>query len=231
MTTKLSGDIIRFFTKSVPKSTTEPEPEPEKELGAAQDTEPVESYTFTTNGKYIIDVPFNHYPVITACSSGGNSGTGLSGDTNIIMGSPTQYDIPTGGGGGGASLTSEKMTYANNKFKNMTVIINNDYVVISMPNFGKITLNKGDKSPNKGDTGGKGGVGNFTPWNNNTAYNYNTFSISSGTAGQNSQAGGKGGTATLGVVGNYGTGANGSMSGQIINNPYVHIVFKQEQVG
>jgi hypothetical protein len=99
-----------------------------------------------------------------------------------------------------------------------------------MPYFGKITLNKGGNSPNKGDTGGKGGGGNFTPSNFNTIYNNNTFSISSGTAGQNSQAGGKGGTATLGVVG-YGTGADGSMSGQIINNPYVHIVFKQEQLG
>ena len=231
MTTKLSGDIIRFFTKSVPKSTTEQEPE--QELGAAQESEP-KSYTFTTTGNYSIDNPNNYVPNITACSSGGNSGD-----------SGNSLYRPSGGGGGGASLTKLSLVSAPNRFKIITVTITDETVIISTkstssanPNM-TITLNKGGISENGGyyARGGLGGDGEII-----TIYNGDKATIVQGTKGEYVTSSytpwaPSGGTALLNI-GNYGNGADGvspgmqnstNNPGNTINNPYVKIVFKKEQ--
>ena len=233
MTTKISGDIIRFFTKSVPKSTTEPE------LGAQQtntpvDDEPLPEYIYTKNGSWVIKNPKNYTPIITACSSGGNSGD-----------SGTVSNSPSGGGGGGASLTKLSLVSDPNRFKVITVTITNEKVIIStkstfseIPNM-TITLNKGGNSENGGDyaSGGLGGVGNINP-----KYDGDRATIKPGIKGVSVDASytawaPSGGTAALNN-GNYGKGADGVLPGMqnstntpgnTINNPYVKIVLKQEQ--
>lgn len=232
MTTKISGDIIRFFTKSVPKSTIEPE------LGAEQKNKPVDEplseYIYTKNGLWVIDNPKNYTPIITACSSGGNSGD-----------SGTVSNSPSGGGGGGASLTKLSLVSAPNRFKIITVTITDETVIISTkspfstnPNM-TITLNKGGNSENGGDyaSGGVGGVGNINP-----KYDGDSATINSGIKGVSVDTSytpwaPSGGTALLNI-GNYGNGADGvlpgmqnsnNIPGNTINNPYVKIVLKQEQ--
>ena len=244
MTTKISGDIIRFFTKSVPKSTIEPEPElgaeePEREnIGAAQEPEPEPEppeYIYTKNGSWVIDNPKNYTPIITACSSGGNSGD-----------SGTVSNSPSGGGGGGASLTKLSLVSVPNRFKKITVTITDAKVIISTkstfranPNM-TIILNKGGTSENGGNyaSGGSGGGGDKL----STKYNGDSATTAPGTNGASVDAqytpwAPSGGTAALNN-GNYGKGADGVLPGMknsnnkpgnTINNPYVKIVLKKEQ--
>ena len=235
MTTKLSGDIIRFFTKSVPKSTTEPE------LGAEQtntsvDDEPLPENIYTNNGSWVIDNPNNYTPIITACSSGGNSGD--SGDSRYR---------PSGGGGGGASLTKLSLVYAPNRFKIITVTINDEKVIIStkstssaIPNM-TIILNKGGISENGGGyyaSGGSGGVGDKL----STKYHGDSATTVPGTKGDDVTSSytpwtPSGGKAAL-HIGNYGNGADGVLPGMqnstntpgnTINNPYVKIVLDKNE--
>jgi hypothetical protein len=237
MTTKISGDIIRFFTKSVPKSTIEPEPE----LGAEQKNTPVDDeppeYIYTKNGSWVIDNPKNYTPIITACSSGGNSGD-----------SGTVSNSPSGGGGGGASLTKLSLVSVPNRFKKITVNITDAKVIIStkstfsasaIPNM-TITLNKGGISENGGNyaSGGSGGVGDKL----STKYNGDSATIMPGTNGESVDTqyipwAPPGGTAALNI-GNYGNGADGvspgmqnstNTPGNTINNPYVHIVLDKNE--
>ena len=189
--------------------------------------------TYTTNGTYDIQNPNNYMPVIIACSSGGNSGN--SGNSAYL---------PSGGGGGGASLTELSLADAPDRFKLIKVTITNETVIITTkstssasPNM-TITLNKGGNSPNYGPAGGgSGGVGEITNHSSGDSATIVTGNKGEGVTSYYTPWQPAGGTAALNI-GNHGKGASGTMPdertgnmvpGNIINNPYVYIVLKQEQ--
>ena len=209
MTTKLSGDIIRFFTKSVPKSTTEPE------LGAEQDYEPVpdtwkyvksilsrENVVFTTlddnfykltftynkNIENVLvfdeNVPINYWYIV----SGGGGGGGAIGGSGANTG---------GGGGGGDTKTNlETMGISNIPTHNIKITVGNG-------GSGEDGVKSGGAYDWSGKSGNKGTESTLVADNNNTITALGGNGGNGGrphSVGTGGRGGGNGGSGAIGSV-------------------------------